>query len=175
MHGIFRIGVGVAMVVLHCTKKLLERAKAPIVSEAPAPTTALGNWYATALFWKPQLALFVNERTLLPVFMPLAPVASIAKRFPLQLATVLTAHGIDAAFIEREVAAMTEVVFAKTASRSMLGMMNEFTFSAEASMAHRESRDLVGLSLRLADMIFTPIKYSSPAEVLNKLVRQQDA
>jgi hypothetical protein len=33
----------------------------------------LGQWYATAVFWKPQVALFVNESTLLPVLMPLAP------------------------------------------------------------------------------------------------------
>ena len=61
------------MYSLHCTKKLLDRIKPPIVAPVAAPTTALGNWYATALFWKPQLALLVNQRTLLPVLMPLAP------------------------------------------------------------------------------------------------------
>jgi hypothetical protein len=33
----------------------------------------LGSWYATVLLWKPQVALLVNEKTLLPVLMPLAP------------------------------------------------------------------------------------------------------
>jgi hypothetical protein len=36
-----------------------------------ASTTVLGDWFATALFWKPQVALLVNHRTLLPVFRPL--------------------------------------------------------------------------------------------------------
>lgn len=161
------------MVVLHCTKKLLERVKAPVVASAAAPTTALGNWYGTALLWRPQVALFVNEQTLLPVFMPLAPAASLARRFPLELAKVLAAHGIDAAFIEREVAAMAEAHFAKTASRSMLGMMNEYAFCAETYMEKRDSDDLMALSLWLAGMIFKPIKYSSPAKFLKELVHRQ--
>ena len=55
------------MLTLHCTQKLLARIKRPVAPTPPAPTTTLGNWYATALLWKPQVALLVNERTLLPV------------------------------------------------------------------------------------------------------------
>ena len=68
---------------LHCTKKLLDRIK-PDVHVAVDGTTILGDWYATALFWKPQLALLVNERTLLPVVMPLAPATTLAQRFPMR-------------------------------------------------------------------------------------------
>ena len=42
------------------TKKLLDRVKQPIVELGDVPSTALGNWHATALFWKPQVALFVR-------------------------------------------------------------------------------------------------------------------
>ena len=73
---------------LHCTKKLLDRIK-PDVQGSVDGTTILGDWYATALFWKPQLALLVNERTLLPVIMPLAPATNLAQRFPDALAQVL--------------------------------------------------------------------------------------
>jgi hypothetical protein len=54
------------MLYLHCTKKLLDRLKPEVIAGGTS-TTGLGNWYATALLWKPQIALFVNERTLLPV------------------------------------------------------------------------------------------------------------
>ena len=64
----------------HCTKKFLDRIKQPLAMPLPPPTTALGNWYATALYWKPQLALLVNEQTLLPVLMPLAPTSTLAAR-----------------------------------------------------------------------------------------------
>ena len=81
------------MYSLHCTKKLLDRIKPSIAISLPPPTTVLGNWYATALFWKPQLALLVNEHTLLPVLMTLAPASTLAARFTVELATVLSLHG----------------------------------------------------------------------------------
>jgi hypothetical protein len=55
------------------------------VGDTGRPTTALGNWYATVVFWKPQGALFVNERTLTPIVVPLAPAISVTDRFPAHL------------------------------------------------------------------------------------------
>jgi hypothetical protein len=137
------------MFSLHCTKKLLDRIKPEL--EAPrAGTTRLGNWYATALFWKPQMALVVNERTLLPVFLPLAPAATLAQRFPIALREVLRALDMPAEFIDSEISGMGEVVYAKTANRSVLGVMNEFVYLAEGYRDQDGSVDPVGLSLRLA-------------------------
>lgn len=93
--------IGSAMTfTIHCTKKLLDRVKLPVSATPAAPTTYLGNWYATALFWKPQVALLVNERTLLPVLMPLAPAAELAQRFPEYLASVLFAHVAPHALVD---------------------------------------------------------------------------
>jgi hypothetical protein len=33
------------------------------------------------LFWRPQVTLLVNERTLLPVFVPPAPASTLLSRF----------------------------------------------------------------------------------------------
>ena len=137
------------MFSLHCTKKLLDRIKPEL--EAPrAGTTRLGNWYATALFWKPQMALVVNERTLLPVFLPLAPAATLAQRFPIAMREVLRALDMPAEFIDSEIRGMGEVVYAKTANRSVLGVMNEFVYLAEGYRDQDGSIDPVVLSLRLA-------------------------
>lgn len=76
------------MFTIHATQKLRERVKAPLADPVEEPSTSLGNWYARALFWKPQVALFVNEATLLPVLMPLAPGNSLAERFPGHLGAV---------------------------------------------------------------------------------------
>lgn len=158
------------MYTLHCTKKLLDRIKiAPGASSLP-PTTGLGNWYATALFWKPQVALLVNERTLLPVLMPLASSATLAARFPHELAAVLRAHGASQAFLDSEVAAMSEVHVAKTANRSVVGTMNEFAFLAEAYREHLETSDLFVLSMRLADTPCGAIKHNSPDRLLKELL-----
>ena len=110
---------------IHCTKKLLDRVKRPVSTEQIEPTTFLGNWYATALFWKPQVALLINERTLLPVLMPLAPAAELALRFPVHLASVLIAHGAPHALVERELTAMLDFQYAKTSNRSLLAKRRE--------------------------------------------------
>ena len=157
------------MYSLHCTKKLLDRIKPSTATSPPPPTTALGNWYATALFWKPQLALLVNEGTLLPALMPLAPSSTLSARFPGELAVVLGRHGFSRAAIDREMAAMTEVAFAKTANRSVLGIMNEFSFLAEGYRDYLGTSDLLALSMRLADTPCSPIKYSSPARLIKEI------
>ena len=38
--------------VVYATKKVLDRCGGPSPPDGPT-TTALGDWYATALFWKP--------------------------------------------------------------------------------------------------------------------------
>ena len=117
--------------------------------------------------------LLVNERTLLPVLMPLAPTATIAQRFRVQLTAVLSVHGIDQIFIEREVAAMAEVSFAKTANRSVVGIMNEFSFLAEGYREYMDSLDLITLTMRLAETPCKPIKYNSPARLIKEIVGYQ--
>jgi hypothetical protein len=157
------------MYTLHGTQKLRDRLKRPLVTEVPPASTVLGNWYATVLFWKPQLALLVNERTLLPVLLPLSPISTLPERAGPELGRVLQAHGTDPAFIEREIAAMAEVVVAKTANRSVVGTMNEFAFEAGIYRDLCDAADLVGLALRLAQTPCSAIGYSSPDRLLREI------
>jgi hypothetical protein len=48
-----------------------------------------------ALFWKPQVVLLVNEKTLLPVLMPLAPARNLMARFPPPCGKRSVAPGTD--------------------------------------------------------------------------------
>jgi hypothetical protein len=145
---------------IHCTKKLLDRVKPPGSATSTKPTTYLGNWYATALFWKPQVALLVNERTLLPVLMPLAPAAELAQRFPEHLSSVLLAHGAPHGLIEHELAAMHNSQYDKTANRSLVGMLNQFSYLAEGYRDY-QSADLHLLSMRLSETPCSPLYKSS--------------
>ncbi len=160
------------MFSLHCTKKLLDRIK-PELQAPRAGTTRLGNWYATALFWKPQVALVVNERTLLPVFLPLAPAATLAQRFPIALREVLRALDMPAEFIDSEISGMGEVVYTKTANRSVLGVMNEFVYLAEGYRDQDGSVDPVGLSLRLAGTPCGPLYKGAvfPDKAVRELIK----
>lgn len=130
------------MLVVHGTKKFLDRVGRPTVEPDTASTTALGSWFATVLFWQPQAALFVNTRTLLPVFIRLAPAVSVVERFRGSLDEVLTAHQVDRAFIDHELAEMQSVALAKTNSRSVLGSINDFVYMAEAGQEYGRDEGL---------------------------------
>lgn len=141
---------------------------APPALEDGATTTVLGDWYATVLRWRPQVALFVNEDTLLPVLMPLAPSRTMIGRFPGALADVLVAHGMHQDFIDAECAEMTNYAVAPTRSRSVVGTMNDFTVLAGVW----RPGELLGLSVRLAQAPCSPLyqRHITPQDELRALI-----
>jgi hypothetical protein len=161
------------MYTIHGTAKILAKVK-PQLREPAVADTRLGNWYATTMPWRPQVALFVNQTTLLPVFMPLAPARTVADRLPTQLAEVLSAMGIDPAFIAEEIGAMTGPVWATTASRSVIGSMTDFAFLAGHHRDLHGPTDLVALSARLARTPCSPLykTYHSPDLAVAALASQ---
>ena len=158
--------------VVHGTRKFLDRVGVPTVAPDERSTTTLGNWYATVLFWKPQVALFVNETTLLPVLVPFAPAASVVDRLRAGVEEVLGAQGTARSFIDAELAEMAEHRLAKTANRSVVGIVNEFSFLSEAQ---RDSEDAVDLRELAAWLSRTPCgplyqRHVSPDRELAALV-----
>ena len=146
------------MYTVRGTKRFLDRAGRP-VTDVPEPTNRLGDWYANALLWRPQVALFVNTATFVPVLVPLAPVVGVVARFPAAMAEVMDRLGIDRRFTTAELGEMEAVVLAKTDNRQVLGVMNEFTFMAEHSIGtgRHDPSDLAELSCWLADTIVGPL------------------
>jgi hypothetical protein len=118
------------------------------------------------------VALFVHERTLLPVPVPFAPSASVLSRFPAALASMLVAHQVPRSFAEAEMAAMEEASLAKTANRSVVGIMDEFAYLGSVY----QEPDLLRLSLRLADTPCSPLYSSqgSPDRELAAFVEAQE-
>ncbi len=162
------------MYTVRGTKKFLDRV-GRAVAEPPSSSTVLGDWYTNVLFWRPQVALFVNATTFVPVLMPLAPAVGVVARFPMAMAEVLGALGVDPRFVVAEMTEMSSVVLAKTASRQVLGVMNEFTFMAEhtISTGRSDPSDLLGLSVWLANTIVGPISKDdgyTPVGVLQRAV-----
>jgi hypothetical protein len=158
------------MLIVRATKELLDRLGPPGPTAELGSTTLLGDWYATVWFWRPQVALLVSEVTLLPVLMPLAPAATLLQRFGRQLELVLAAHGTPAEFIDGELREMGQVRVAKTASRSVVGIMNEFGHLADAW--RQAEPDLVALARRLAAAPCGPLyqRHVSPDRELAALV-----
>jgi hypothetical protein len=163
------------MVVIHGTKKLLDRLKSPPHQGDEGSSTALGDWYATALFWRPQVALLVNESTLFPVLVPLAPAKTVVDRFVTALGTLLTALGARSRFVEAETRQMDQWRLAKTANRSVVGIMNEFAYLGEAYM--QDHLSLLELSLRLSQTPCGPLykRHGSPDRELAALLSELDS
>jgi hypothetical protein len=61
-------------------------------------------------------------------------------------------------FVLREVGGMSEAAYAKTASRSVVGSMNDFAFMADVARVHGRGDDLVALSVDLADTPCGPLR-----------------
>ena len=157
------------MLVLRGTKKLRDRVKGAPAAGGDESTTALGDWFANALFWRPQVALLVNGRTLLPVFMELAPATTLLDRASAAIEAVLRRHGVDDPFLAAERDAMSEVRVAPTNDRSVLGVMNEFAFHGEWLFKEGQ-RDLEALSLRMASLIVGRLSNGSPDRELAAVV-----
>jgi hypothetical protein len=145
------------MLVVHGTKKFLDRVGSPIAAPEDASTTQLGSWYATVLFWKTQLALFVNEETLLPMMLPFTPAASVLDRFGPGLESLLRAHGLAAPFITAELSEVRKCRLTKTSNRSVLGIMNEFAYLADVVRHSTDAVDLQALSVELAETPCSPL------------------
>lgn len=159
------------MLVVRGTRRFLDRVGVPPVAAEQVSSTVLGDWYATVLRWRPQVALFVSETTLLPVLMPFAPARTVISRFPAVLAEVLAVRGLAAGFIHAEIDCMADVVLAPTSSRSLVGTMNEFIFLA----GQWRGDELMDLSLRLAATPCGPLyqRYVCPDRELRALVQRQ--
>lgn len=157
------------MLIVRGTKKLRDRVKAtPAAGPDDESTTLLGDWFVNALFWKPQVAMLVNSRTFLPVYLPLAPAKTLLDRLPDAIESTLRHHGVPEEIIATERAAMSEVRIAPTNDRSVLGVMNEFAYLGEVFMA-TDRLDLEALSMRMSDIIVSPLseRAGTPARELS--------
>ena len=158
------------MIVVHGTRAFRGRVPGPAVAPGERSTTVLGAWYATVLRWRRPAALLVNELTLLPLVMPLAPARTLLHRLPDALAGVLSAHRVPAQLVEAERAEALEHRLAATADRSLVGVLNEFAYLADLYRA--ENLDLVRLSMRLATTPCGPLfqRHVSPDRELAALI-----
>jgi hypothetical protein len=149
------------MFVLHASRKLLDRLGPPPKTDIVGSTTVLGSWYGTLLFWQPQVALFVNERTLLPVLVHLAPARTLLRRFPDSLAAVLDALSVPQPLVAKEMELMSHYQVDKGANRSVIGVTNEFSYLADAHGRPKTTVELHRLSIDLAGTPCGPLRSRS--------------
>ena len=157
--------------VVRCTKKMLDLLGRDVTLTEPAPRA--GDWYLNLLWFdRRKCLLLVHVGTLFPVFIPdvrkddLTPLdtwlANVVRR-------ELSAEGMPDAVLG-ELAA--PVVLAKTASRRMLGFMNEmarFAGYAIADAGGLARSDITELNREERRMLHNRNRrYATPLELIEE-------
>lgn len=113
--------------IVHATRKLALRVGRFTALQActTTPESMLGAWCATTSRGVPRSRVFVDERTLLPVLLPLTRPAMLLARFPEYLAAMLDVQRVRRTFIDARPAHLKAARLA-THSRSMIGVTPEY-------------------------------------------------
>ena|SRR5947209_13722005 len=120
-----------------------------------ASTTALGDWYGTVLRMRHgHFVLAVAGATLLPVVVPARKLKTLPHRLKAAVGAVLASLTVSNSAVEREVAAMTDMRYARTDNRSSVGVLLNLEQSLRFRLEDDLAFDIVEVSRWLAE---TPI------------------
>jgi len=159
------------MVTLRCTQKLLKRLKVGPTSELRAPTSRLGDWYAAPFsIGHLRLVMCVSEHSLLPVFVPARALARLVPDFREAVLALLGRLGVPAWVLQFEREQLAEVAIGRTASRSVLGSMNDFAVQGRWYVRSRPGTDLIAMALELAGAPCGPLQYNRPKDAARALL-----
>jgi len=133
-------------------------------SAAIAPTTVLGDWTTNLLSLRPQpLVLAMNERSLLCVVVPASPGSELGPRVRAAVAELLLSIGVPMHRVTEECVAMESMAIGATASRAVLGCMNDAVVQLGAYPVGRKDGPSLGdAALHLAGNIYSLGDYQKP-------------
>lgn len=162
---------------LRCTRKLLQRIKDEPLEGSVPTNTALGDWYANVIPMPfGELLLFVNERSLLTVAIPGEEVKFILPQLRQKLDNLLKRFNVPNRLVRAEIGYMDNVLITKTASRSVLGSMNDIAFNYQVMVQYDETdriQNLGELELTLSSMPHKPLDYGFPIDIALKLLKEK--
>jgi hypothetical protein len=157
------------MVTIRCTRKLYKFLEITPIEDPEPATGTLGDWYANLVpTYAGDLIMFVNERSLVTVAVPVREVENLLPLFRLRVENLLLMLDVEQEVIDREVSHLEPVQFAKTASRSILGSMNDIAWNYQYISEEAEYVSRLSLSdaeLKLSMMPSGVLDYQLPAEV----------
>jgi hypothetical protein len=151
--------------VIRATQKLLPKLGTPVVDPPPS-TTVLGDWYAKPFgVAQRRFVLLISEKSRLAVVMPGRDVATLPKRFPEAMGMQLALLGVPQAAYEREMEECRDVVLAKTASKSLLGTLNDYAYMVHHRLSTKSDDDLDAAAFSLSHTPLSPLGYKYASEV----------
>lgn len=133
----------------------------------------MGDWYGNLLFTRhARLVVFVSERSRLAILVHARDFPTLEARFRAAVVDLLRHLGISEKAISREAAAMAEVVYAATNSRSALGTMNDYYGALRVMLEDHPMWTLTQHALRLSDVLCGPMDYAPPCDVTRSLLSE---
>jgi hypothetical protein len=162
------------MVSLRLTHKLHKLLQIDLAEQLQPTTNRLGDWYANFVSTvSGDLIVFVNEKTLLSVAIPMWEADRLLALFRVRVVNLLGMIGIQPRAIENELSHYDHIQFGKTKSRSVLGSMNDIAFQYQVLAEMAENKADLSLSnaeYRMSQMPCKPIAYRVPSEVVKELL-----
>jgi hypothetical protein len=154
------------MASLRCTQRLLKRLRVTPEQDLAEPQNRLGHWYANILNIGPnRLVIATSERTLLTVIVPIRDSPRLRERIREAVHDMLFRLQIPPDLTADEVRGMNRMAFGRTANRSVLGSINDFTFLAKHCFADAPGPvELADVQLYLAGTPCGALKYRLPTE-----------
>ncbi len=168
------------MRILYCTQKLLKEldVQPPGPGEISSPE-GLGNWYANLLrIERRKCLLFTNEKTLYSFLVPAVlkeNLRHIEQEFLAHLLLNLKYEGFDQDSLERVSDEYRHLGFSKTASRSVLGSMNDIAYHYEGYIHMEggiENAKMLQINHKINRMPMSAIGYQYSIEVLRKAIEE---
>lgn len=158
---------------LRATNKLLSRLKtAP--AAAVEPITRLGDWYASYFnVGRQQFAMFVSDRSLLAVVLPVKEMKPLPVTLTDRLRWLLRDLNVPTELINDELAQMHTCTITTTASRSVLGSMNDHVAAVKFCLNCSATPSIVEIHRKLAGTPLKAIDYRFPREVAIELLAGQ--
>jgi len=166
------------MQLIRCTGKLRKEMglkKADLQDTEPT-FSYLGSWHANLIHIdRRKCVLFVNDKTLINFIVPdvaREQIRSLSTIFISYLESVLAEEGLGKPVIERILSEYSEVGYAKTNSKRVLGSMNDLAFHYKFLIQEEggvHSHAVPNIISRLNHMPMGALKYAYPIIALKAM------
>jgi hypothetical protein len=167
------------MRLIHCTAKLLKELGNPPLQThvTEADVQGLGNWYANLLrIDRRKCILFTNEKTLYSFLIPRVKkenLKNIIDEFLFNLNMNLQAEGFSLEVITKVMTEYTEIGFAKTSSKTVLGAMTQLMFEYEVFVQMKEGLEnvkILEINKAINRSLMRGSRHLHPIEMLQELL-----
>ena len=162
------------MVTLRFTRRLLDFMGFDPIPEPESPTAALGDWYANIIeTTRGELAVFVNERTLLSIAVEQKQFGEIIPTFVQRLHNLLCVLQLPQSEIQREMQEIGDIQVALVKNQRVTGFLNQIAGEYRKSiseLAPERAMNIAAIELTLSDEEMKALGNQRPVMVARELL-----